>query len=116
MIARLARTCAERLAGLTPLEVRLFGSWARGDFDGDSDIDLALIGPPDVTAIAVGRLAGFAAELERHLDLLEIDAVAYRDRSRRPAGLWRGVAEHGITVLDTQLAFAPKAGSDLHTD
>lgn len=40
------------------VEVRLFGSWARGDFDGRSDVDLLIVTRGETDAVDPPRIPG----------------------------------------------------------
>lgn len=50
--ARVVEHIQDRIAGWAhpPLHAGIFGSFARGEADADSDIDILLVRPPDVTA------------------------------------------------------------------
>jgi predicted nucleotidyltransferase len=54
--------------------IRVFGSTARGDADGDSDVDLLVHPGPDTS---VFELAGFMAEASEMLGL-DVDVVSDR--------------------------------------
>lgn len=93
-----------------PVSVVVFGSFARGQADSESDIDIVLVRPRDVheddprwrEALDrwrdhVGRLAG------NRIELLEVSEseVPRRLRSRKP--LWADIQRDGILVFGSPL-------------
>ncbi len=69
---RSLRRAVEILTGLGCSEVYLFGSLAHGEFDADSDVDLAVRGCPKREYFRImGKLA---RELKRPVDLLDLDS------------------------------------------
>lgn len=82
LLDRLRTELAHRLADCPAAEVRLFGSWARADFDGRSDVDLALIAPPERLPAAEAALADLAVALDRDVDVLAVTPAASRSSSR----------------------------------
>jgi len=55
-------------------QIVLFGSWARGDFEENSDIDLAIFGK-----ISISEFATLKERLETIRTLRKIDLVIYDD-------------------------------------
>ncbi len=94
-----------------PISVITFGSFARGDSEPASDIDVIMVRPSGIDAddhgwseaieqwrTVVGRVAGNAVEI---LDI-DADAVAAKLFSRTP--LWRDVHREGLVVFGKSLA------------
>lgn len=81
-----------RVLGRTPVDVYLFGSWARGTQRPTSDIDVAI---ESAEPLPRALLASLRETLEEStipnrvdvVDLAETDA-AFRDRVRREGILW----------------------------
>lgn len=74
LIAGLRAALAARLPGPGIRAVLLFGSWARGDFEGASDIDLLVLTDPGVPprAFDTATLPDAA-----RLDVVMVDAMAH---------------------------------------
>lgn len=94
-----------------PVSVVVFGSFARGEADSESDIDIVVVRPRDVSEgdppwrealdrwrDHVGRLAGNQVEL---LEISESE-VPRQLRSRKP--LWADIQRDGIVVFGSSLA------------
>ena len=94
-----------------PVSVVVFGSFARGEAVGESDLDLVLVRPDVVGEDDAGWRAGVEAWIDRvrrftgnRVELLEVaehDAARLL-RSRKP--LWLDVRRDGILVLGRELA------------
>lgn len=94
-----------------PVSVVVFGSFARGEAVGESDLDLVLVRPDVVGEDDAGWRAGVEAWIDRvrrftgnRVELLEVaehDAARLL-RSRKP--LWLDVRRDGIVVLGRELA------------
>ena len=70
------------------VNVRVFGSFARGDQQPDSDVDFLVDAGPDITPFFPGGLIiDLEALLNRKVDVVETDALhrALRDRVMREA-------------------------------
>ncbi|MGH8998262.1 MAG: helix-turn-helix domain-containing protein [Acidimicrobiia bacterium] len=104
-LGRLSRAVDPR-----PLSVVVFGSFARGEADAASDLDMVLVRPAGVgeddeqwvssTAMwcaAARRLAG------NHVEVLEIGESEVARRLRRPTSLWAHIIRDGATVYGSPL-------------
>lgn len=98
LLDRLRTELAHRLADCPAAEVRLFGSWARADFDGRSDVDLALIAPPERLPAAEAALADLAVALDRDVDVLAVTPAAYARRLAQQQPLWCEIDRDGVVV------------------
>ena len=94
-----------------PVSVVVFGSFARGEAVGESDLDLVLVRPDVVGEDDAGWRAGVEAWIDRvrrftgnRVELLEVaeQDAARLLRSRKP--LWLDVRRDGILVLGRELA------------
>lgn len=94
-----------------PVSVVVFGSFARGEAVGESDLDLVLVRPDVVGEDDAGWRAGVEAWIDRvrrftgnRVELLEVaeQDAARLLRSRKP--LWLDVRRDGIVVLGRELA------------
>jgi len=88
-----------------PVSVIVFGSFARGDADADSDLDVVFVRPRDVTedderwAASMDYWSGYARRLTgNRVQVLEADemSVGRLLRGRRP--LWADIARDGRVV------------------
>lgn len=98
LLARLRTELAHRLADCPAVEVRLFGSWERADFDGHSDVDLALIGAPDQLPAAEAALADLAVTLDRDVDVQAVTPADYAHRIAQQQPLWCAIERDGVVV------------------
>ncbi|MGH9277505.1 MAG: helix-turn-helix domain-containing protein [Acidimicrobiales bacterium] len=93
-----------------PVSVVVFGSFARGEADAASDLDIVLVrsggvgedddrwmSSVDAWRTAARRLTG------NPIQVLEIDAAGVARRLRRPTSLWADVLRDGITVHGSPL-------------
>ena len=83
-------------ANLGPLEILLFGSRARGDWDGLSDTDLLVVAAEKQQAsLWVDRLldAGVAQ------DVLAFDQTSWQELGDSPSPYWRSVKSQAIPLL-----------------
>ena len=82
--------------GKGPLEILLFGSRARGDWDGLSDTDLLVVA-------AEKQLADFWAErlLDAGLaqDVVAFDLPSWQELGASPSPYWRSVKTQAISLL-----------------
>ena len=79
-----------------PLEILLFGSRARGDWDGLSDTDLLVVAAEKQQAsLWVDRLldAGLAQ------DVLAFDQTSWQELGDSPSPYWRSVKSQAIPLL-----------------
>jgi predicted nucleotidyltransferase len=79
-----------------PLEILLFGSRARGDWDGLSDTDLLVVAAAKQQAsLWVDRLldAGLAQ------DVLAFDQTSWQELGDSPSPYWRSVKSQAIPLL-----------------
>jgi predicted nucleotidyltransferase len=86
---------------LDPLQIIVFGSWARGDEHDDSDIDLVVV-LPEVTdkhaaAVAVRRAT---ATLPVPLDIVAVDPDELRRRESEIGSVLRPALREGQVVHD----------------
>ena len=98
LLDRLRTELAHRLADCPAVEVRLFGSWERADFDGHSDVDLALIGAPDQLPAAEAALADLAVTLDRDVDVQAVTPADYAHRIAQQQPLWCAIERDGVVV------------------
>jgi predicted nucleotidyltransferase len=102
-----------------PLNVTLFGSFARGDDDAGSDIDVVVVRPSSIReddpawseTIAgwEGRVRRISGNAVNRIELAE-DEVAKLVKSRRP--LWQTIRREGVTLQGrplTELGVAARA-------
>lgn len=94
----------------SPLSAVVFGSFARGEADAASDLDVVLVRPAGVAEDdepwassteawrnAVRRLTGNAVQV------IEVDEKEIARRLRRPSPLWEGVVRDGVTIHGSPL-------------
>lgn len=103
-------TSARRMP-VAPVSVIVFGSFARGDADRASDLDVALVRPADVgeddarwRAAADGWAEGARRLTGNRVEVLEIacEEASAKLRSRRP--LWADIQRDGIVVHGRSIA------------
>ncbi|MBQ3591180.1 MAG: nucleotidyltransferase domain-containing protein [Clostridia bacterium] len=93
-------TCGELYVLVRPLmekyrvaEARLFGSYARGDADENSDIDLLLIGRPDFRPMDVFAFAEDLHEASgKAVDVYELREIG------ADSALYRNILLEGVTI------------------
>ena len=99
-LAELKRQIHELLAreaGQPPEQIYLFGSRARGDWDGRSDTDLLVVATSkDDAELWVNVL------LDRGLaqDVIGLDHDAWMQLPAHPSAIWRGVARDAQPLLE----------------
>ncbi|WP_254945205.1 nucleotidyltransferase domain-containing protein [Cyanobium sp. AMD-g] len=83
------------VAGRPGLEVWLFGSWARGDWDSGSDVDLIAVAPTrqEADAFADGLLSACLGD-----DVIALDAAQWQERLHSQDPHWRGIARDAIRL------------------
>ena len=86
---------APLLAGREGSEVWLFGSWARGDWDARSDVDLLAVAPHQSSAdqLAEDLLGEGLAD-----DVIGISLARWRERRQGDDPWWRGVGRDAIRL------------------
>jgi predicted nucleotidyltransferase len=94
-LGRLSASVAPLVAGREGSEVWLFGSWARGDWDARSDVDL----------IAVAPLASEAESLADRLiqallgdDVIALEASDWQARRSGGDPHWRAIGRDAILI------------------
>ncbi|MBQ3178170.1 MAG: nucleotidyltransferase domain-containing protein [Clostridia bacterium] len=93
-------TCGELYVLVRPLmekyrvaEARMFGSYARGDADENSDIDLLLIGRPDFRPMDVFSFAEDLHEASgKAVDVYELREIG------ADSALYRNILLEGVTI------------------
>jgi uncharacterized protein len=96
------RAAVQRLVAARPgWEVWLFGSWARGDWDARSDVDLLAVAPNRAEAedLADSLLAARLAD-----DAVPLDAAQWRQRQRGEDPYWRGICRDALRLDDPMAA------------
>jgi predicted nucleotidyltransferase len=95
----------------TAVSVLLFGSFARGAADAESDIDIMVIRPDAVDEDAGpwgDSVEAFRRSVEslagNSVDLLELTESRAVDALAKGSGLWHAIAVEGIAVFGTDLA------------
>jgi tRNA nucleotidyltransferase (CCA-adding enzyme) len=80
-------------------EVWLFGSWARGDWDARSDVDLLAVAPHQSSAdqLAEDLLGAGLAD-----DVIGISQVRWMERRQGDDPWWRGIGRDAIRLQPTQ--------------
>ncbi len=95
----------------SPVSVVVFGSFARGEADAASDLDVVMIRPtgfreddePWVSSVEAWRAA--ARRLTGNpVQVIEIDEAEVAGRLGRPRSLWSDVLRDGITVCGSPLS------------
>jgi predicted nucleotidyltransferase len=99
----------KRLATTPGVEAgAIFGSWAAGDLEAGSDIDVIVVGNFDRAALA--RAMRNVEDLaQRDVQLVMLTRREFRDRLRRRSGVVRSISQRPITPLvgDMQRMIAP---------
>ncbi len=98
----LCRAVAEQAPQTSVLWVLLYGSWARSDFDGCSDVDLIVIRPDEqVLQLDHGLQLDHAAEYRR-LDVITTTGARWAqmtsDPEADPTGFARAAAKEGLLI------------------
>jgi predicted nucleotidyltransferase len=83
------------LAGRDGAEVWLFGSWARGDWDARSDVDLLAVAPHQSSAdqLAEDLLGAGLAD-----DVIGISLARWMERRQGADPWWRGIGRDAIRL------------------
>lgn len=95
---------------LSPISIIVFGSFARGEADDQSDVDVIVVRPDDVAedddvwATAIERWRNEARAITgNRVEVLEVSRDEIRSKLSSEAALWRdvvrdGIAVHGLTI------------------
>ena len=88
-----------------PKLVIVFGSFARGDADGDSDLDVVIVRPADIDdsdaawSESIVTLNQYLARaVGNPVNILEVGANELERRIRSHSELWRSIRKEGIVV------------------
>jgi predicted nucleotidyltransferase len=88
-----------------PELVIVFGSFARGDADADSDLDVVIVRPADINdsdAMWSESIVTLHRELARALgnpvNILEVGKLELERRLKSHSDLWRSIRQEGIVV------------------
>jgi predicted nucleotidyltransferase len=86
---------------LRPVEVRLFGSRARGEADAESDCDLFVVVPDDLAAVD-DLFAGYRLrrETRTRADIILCPLSEFTEDRDTPNTLAHEAAHHGVTVYE----------------
>jgi predicted nucleotidyltransferase len=89
------------IAEFRPVEIRLFGSRARGESTAASDWDLFVIVPDDLEA-ADDLFAGYRLrrETRTRADVILCPLVEFREDRDTPNTLAYEAAHHGVTIYE----------------
>ncbi len=84
------------VAGRPGWEVWLFGSWARGDWDSRSDVDLIAVAPTreEADTFADGLLSACLGD-----DVIALDAAQWLERRHSQDPHWRGITAQAIRLV-----------------
>ena len=94
----------------TPVSVIVFGSFARGEADSQSDLDVVVVRPVDVdqddepwtTAVEQWRL-GARRLTGNAVEVIEVGETEIGRLLRRKATIWRDVAREGVVAFGSDL-------------
>ena len=88
-----------RFVGPLPDQVWLFGSRARGDWDGWSDTDLIVVAEEPAMA---ERWADYLMTAGLGADVIAMNREQWQALPSHPSAIWRAVAEQAIPLLGQQ--------------
>jgi predicted nucleotidyltransferase len=97
----LQEAAAALVAGRRGWEVWLFGSWARGDWDSRSDVDLIAVAPDREEA---DELADALLSAGLGDDVIALDASQWHDRRHSRDPHWRGIIRDAIRLVPVEAA------------
>ena len=95
----LQEAAAALVAGRRGWEVWLFGSWARGDWDSRSDVDLIAVAPgrEEADKLADDLLSACLGD-----DVIALDAAQWHDRRHSQDPHWRGITRVAIRLAPAE--------------
>jgi len=97
----LAERLAEPLAAAGAERAVAFGSYARGEADGYSDLDLVVVLPTELPFLERGRLLSELFDaVPVGIDLLIYTPEELEEGLRRRMGIFAEIADHGVTVFE----------------
>lgn len=98
-LAELADRLAEPLAASGAEQAVAFGSYARGEADGYSDLDLVVVMETKLPFLDRGRLLPELFDaVPVGIDLLIYTPTEFAEGLRRGMGIFSEIADHGVTV------------------
>lgn len=83
-----------------PSRVILFGSFARGDFDKNSDLDLLVIKPTKKKCLELLQMKRALRKLRVPIDLLLVDDSEFQDRSKIPGTIYYWANKEGSVLYE----------------
>lgn len=91
-----------------PLSMMLFGSFARGEADSDSDIDVLVVPPGEVDDDQwINAMDSWTDEARavsgNPVRILEVGAHELADHFGEPRGVWRSIVEDGVHLTGTPI-------------
>jgi len=100
-IRQIDRLLARMIEEFRPIEIRLFGSRARGDSNESSDWDLFVIVPDDLEA-ADDLFAGYRLrrETRTRADIILCPIAEFREDRDTPNTLAYEAAHHGVPIYE----------------
>ncbi len=100
-LEELAHLAAGPLAALGAERAIVFGSYARGESDGFSDLDLAIVLDTDLPRLRRGRLLGpLLAALPVGIDPVVYTPQEFKEGLRRGLGIFDAIAREGVTIYE----------------
>ena len=96
----LRRAAAALLANPSSVEVLLFGSLARGDWDARSDVDLLALAADQAAAERLAEALRGAALAD---DVIALSYPLWQRRQSGKAPLWRGICRDAIRLAGGSL-------------